>query len=251
VGQQLREQGPGSLTTTIEGTIDISLANGQIEITDAGLDPNVNGSWAPGRGNEANSPADFAGQASTLFGSITGALRDLFVTAMSSARPIDANGQFDASSIIFTFPESANSVLDYDSFITGKGSESLASRGTNETATVGTLVQSNGTQTLTIALDAVFTFGLVSDNDTTLRLSGQLVATSGEGPDAPSIVGNEIVDGQFRITVSGGTAQSQLEGSTSLTVWTAVQATVTPGPDGTQVYSVPVTGPFQFFRLKQ
>jgi hypothetical protein len=249
-GFTLREQGQGSLTTTVAGTISIATGNGQIQITSARLDPNVNGSWAPGRGEQATSPADLAGQSSTLFGTITGALRDLLVTATSTPRNLEANGQFDASAIVFQFPGDASSVLDYDSFLTGRGSRPLASAGTNQTATVGTLVSNNGVQTLTLALDAVFEFSLVSENDTALTLKGQLVATSTEGPAAPDIVGVELVDGQVRITVSGASEASQLESSTDLTVWVPAQATGVPGANGTRVYTVARSGAFQFFRTR-
>ena len=250
-GQTLREQGAGSLTTTIGGTIEVTTGGGQIEITGAALDPNVNGNWRPGRDNAATSPADLAGQA-TIFGlSAVGALRDLLLDAKSSPKPLDSQGQFDAASIVFSFPTNSNSTFDYDSFLTGKDSVSLASNGTNRTATVGTLVENNGVQTLTIALDAEFFFSLVVDNDTVLRLKGQLVASGAPGPSNPSIVGTELVDGQLTITVSGASETSQLEGSTNLVTWTPVPGTGTAGPNGTRIYTVPASDKFQFFRLKQ
>lgn len=250
-GFTLSEQGPGSLTTTVGGTIDFSELAGQIQITGATLDPNVNGNWAPGRNQQATSPADLAGTAQTIFGPITGALRDLLVTAKSDPKPLNANGQFDASSIVFSIPPDANSTLDFDSFITGKGSEKLASNGTNQTATVGTLISNKGVQTLTLALDAIFYFSLVTDNDTSLRLKGQIVASGVPGPSVPSIGGVELVNGQLRITVSGANDASQLEGSTNLRDWAPVQATGTPATDGTRTFTVPASGKFQFFRLKQ
>src|SRR5262245_16327085 len=88
VGSQLGEQGPGSLTSKFGGTIDVTTSNGQIQITSGSLDPEVNGNWAPGRDGQAASPADLAGKASTLFGPVTGALRDLLVTASSAPKAL-------------------------------------------------------------------------------------------------------------------------------------------------------------------
>jgi hypothetical protein len=247
----LKTQGPGSLTTTIGGTIDVAVANGQVQITGGNLDPNVNGSWAPGRDGQAASPADFAGTASAgLLGNITGALRDLLVTLISTAKPLDAQGQFDASTIVFSFPPNSASVLDYDSFITGKGSQPLAGTGTNQTATVGTLIDNNGVQTLTLALDATFFFSLIGDNDTALTLKGQLVARSASTPTESSIGGAQIVNGQFQFTVTGATAASQIEASTDLKTWAVIQTAPAAGPNNTQIYTVPATAPFTFFRVK-
>src|SRR4051812_45200615 len=42
VGNNLREQGAGSLSTTVGGTISVTVAGGQIQIDSANFDPNVN-----------------------------------------------------------------------------------------------------------------------------------------------------------------------------------------------------------------
>ena len=247
-GNTLREQDSGSLTTTIDGTIDITINGGQIEITGAALDPNVNGTWAPGQNGAAKSPADFGGQASSFIGTISGALRELLVTASSPPKTLGPDGSFDASSITFTFPTNSSSTLDYDAGFLGKGSRKLASNGTNQTATVGKVVDNKGVQTLTIALDAAFSFSLITENDSPLQLKGQLVADNAPTQVSQNITGIEIVDGQVRLTVTGTSASTRLESSTDLVTWSPAEATVTETNGTTRTYSVPINGSFRFYR---
>jgi hypothetical protein len=252
-GFNLTPQGPGSLTTTVGGTISVETPPGQIQITGANLDPNINGNWAPGVGGAATSPADLAGEASTFLGRVTGALRELVVNATSSPRALDAAGQFDAAAIVFQFPTNGTSRFDYSApaIFGGAGSAELASAGTNNTATVGTYVQSDGTATLTLNLDAVFRFSIISDDpDTTLMLKGQLVATGAPAPSAPMIGSVELVDGQLRFSVTGASASSQVEGTTNLKDWAPAQATSSAGPGGTTIYSVGANAKYGFFRVK-
>jgi hypothetical protein len=247
----LREQDTGSLSTTVVGSINVTEANGQIQIDSANLDPNTNGSWKPGRNGADSSPADLAGQATSIVGTITGALRDLVVNATSTAKPLDSNGKFDASSIIFAFPPNSTSVLDYNAGFLGAGSKALAGNGTNQTATVGTFVSNNGVQTLTIALDATFFFTLLTDNDSQLTLKGQLVATSGAAPVNPTITDAQFKDGKFQFTAGNTTANTQVQSSTTLTSWGPQQATITANDPSTRTFIIPATEKFQFFRLTQ
>ncbi len=251
-GFSLREQAAGSLSTTVGGTINVTVANNQVQIDGANLDPNTNGSWKPGKNGAETSPADLAGQASSIVGTITGALRDLVVTATSQARTLDANGQFDASSIIFAFPPNSTSVLDYNAGFLGADSKALAGNGTNQTATVGTLISNNGVQTLTIALDATFYFTLLTANDSQLTLKGQLVATSGGSqPVNPTITDVLLKDGKFQFTSGNTTPNTQVQGSITLNSWAPQQATITASDASTRTFVIPATEKFQFFRLTQ
>ena len=244
----LSEQGAGSLTTTVGGTMDVAATASEVQITSASLDPNVNGNWAPGRDGQPTAPADLAGSAQTLFGGVVGALRNLLVTARSEPKTIQSNGTFDAGSIIFAFPTNSSSVFEYDSFI-AKGSKVLSSVGTNNTATVGSWIDSSGVQTLTLALNATFYFSLIGDNDTQLTLIGQIVAKSA-GPGDPKLGGFEFVDGQMRFNLSGGSETSGIEGTTNLVNWVPVQASAVAGQNGERNFTVPTTGPMTFFRAK-
>jgi hypothetical protein len=250
-GFKLAEQGSGSLTTTVGGSINLTVADGQIQIDSANLDPNTNGSWKPGRNGADSSPADLAGQSSSFVGTITGALRDLVVNAVSTAKSLDSNGKFDASSIVFAFPQNSSSILDYNAGFLGTGSKALAGAGTNQTATVGTLVSNNGVQTLTIALDATFTFTLLTANDTEMTLKGQLVATGGAAPVNPTITDVQLKDGKFQFTAGNTTANTQVQTSTTLTSWAPQQATITANDATTRTFVIPSTEKFQFFRLTQ
>jgi hypothetical protein len=251
VGSALQEQATGSLTTTVGGTIDVTAGGGQIQITSAKLDPNINGNWAPGRQSTGNStdPADLGGEAHSFAGTITGALRDLLVDANSSAKTLSADGQFDASSIIFFFPTNSTSVLDYKSFL-GPGSQPLAGGGTNQTATVGTFVDNNGVQTLTIALNATFYFSLLTPNDTALTLKGQLFAAT-PPPPAPSITGAKIVNGDFQFTGTDTDPSTVVESSTTLTSWGPQEAVIITIDPATRNFTVTAKDKFRFFRLKQ
>jgi hypothetical protein len=250
-GFKLQEQAAGSLSTTVGGTINVTVANGQIQIDSANFDPNTNGSWKPGRNGAASSPADLAGQSSSFAGTITGALRDLVVNATSTAKPLDSNGKFDASSIVFAFPQNSTSVLDYNAGFLGPGSKALAGAGTNQTATVGTFVSNNGVETLTIALDATFLFTVLTDGDTQMTLKGQLVATGGAAPVNPTITDVQIKDGKFQFTAGNTTANTQVQSTTTLNSWGPQQATITANDATTRTFVIPTTENFQFFRLTQ
>ncbi len=248
-GFKLSEQGPGSLTTTVGGTVDITTLGGQIQITGATLDVNSNGSWAPGLNGQAKSPADLAGQASTLFGPITGAFRDLVVNAIGPVKPLAPNGQFDASAIVFSFPLNSTSVLDYDSFITGAGHQNLAGGGTNQAATVGTLIDSNGTQTLTIGLNATFFFTLAIPNDTALTLTGQLVATSAPAATPPQISGIQFTNGLAIITATKTLPTTKVESTRTFNGWTSESPIVTVIDSSTRTFTLQSADKFRFFRL--
>jgi hypothetical protein len=250
-GYTLREQATGSLSSTIGGTIDLNVSAGQIQITNALLAPNINGSWAPGTNGQASSSADFGGMASTGFGPITGALRDLVVNVISPPRTLQANGQFDASTLVFSFPANSSSVLDYTSFLTGPGSKQLAGAGTNQTATVGTFVNNGGTETLTIALDATFYFKFITDNDTALTLKGQLVATNAPAQALPTFTEVRFENGQVIFTATGTSDATQVQSTTTLTSWSPQPATIGSPDSSTRTFTVPMDKPYDFFRLTQ
>jgi hypothetical protein len=249
-GFKLQEQAPGSLTTIVSGTVQVTNSSSQLQITAAQLTPNVNGSWKPGTNGAAASPADLGGKANSVIGEIDGALRNLLVTAVSGIKTLDANGHFDASSIIFAFPANANSTLDYDSFLTGKGSKQLAALGTNQTATLGTFALSNGTPTLTIVINAQFNFSLITENDSQLTLTGTLVAAESTAP-GPTITGIQIVNNTAQITATGSSATTGVQSSVNLNDWGRQPATVTTPDASTRVFTIPMTLPFQFYRLTQ
>ena len=247
-GTELREQGPGSLSTTVSGQMDVAAIAGEIAITSARLDANVSGNWSPGVAGQASSPADFGGKSPSFLGDITGALREIVLEASSPARTVSSTGAFDASSIVFSFPTNSASVIDYDAGFLGKDSKVLAGAGTNRTATVGTLIESSGTQTLTLALDATFYFSLVGNNDTILRLTGQLVATAAASIPTPHIGGIQLSNGQVVITASATSPATRLESSTDLRAWTPRAPAIT-AEGSNRTYTLPVTGKMEFFRL--
>jgi hypothetical protein len=252
----LVQQGPGSLTTQIEGTLSVDLSATEITIAGGSLDARVNGTWQPGVGGTGPAaPADFGAQATTFFGPIFGALRNVIMEVGSPAEAVQ-NNQFDASRVVFTFSTNANSRLDYNAGLAGTGSALLEGESTNRTATVGTISGSAGSRVLTIAVDTTFHFSLASDNDTALTIRGQIVAREGNvepNPDGPRITNVQVVNNEVRITATGTTAATRVQASTTLAPgsWALKEAQITAPNATTRVFTVPVTGPKEFYRLVQ
>src|SRR6185503_8139065 len=74
------------------------------------------------------------------------------------------SGQFDARNLTFLFPASATSALDYrySGPISGSGSKLAIGQATNNVAALATITTLGNVQTLTIGVNAQFTFTLVS-----------------------------------------------------------------------------------------
>ena len=251
----LTQQGPGSLTTQLEGALDVDLSATEIAIVSGVLDARENGTWRPGlEGGPGSAPADFGAQA-LLFGfqTIYGALRNVEMEVFSPSEAI-ADGNFDASELVFLFPTNSNAVLDFEGGLAGTGSAELAGEARNRTATVGTITGTEGSRVLTIQVDTTFTFTVASDDDTMLTIRGQIVAREGDvvpDPDGPEITDIEVVDDEVRITASGTTAAAEIEASTDLEGWEEKEAQITATGAATRVFTLPVSGPKEFYRIVQ
>src|SRR5262245_7951490 len=136
-GSDLKEQGAGSLTTKLGGTLQTDVTGSTIQFTGGSvIDPEVNGTWEPGIGGAAGSaPADFAGKAGSFI-TAKGAFRNLIIDVTSAALAI-ANGTFDAAALTFGFPANSTATLDYDLVLT-HGSRTLSGLATNKVTEVGT-----------------------------------------------------------------------------------------------------------------
>lgn len=247
----LSPQGPGSLTTRLEGTLAVETAGGQITLAGGTIDARTNGVWAPGPFGEAGSaPADFGAQATSPFGAVIGALRDIVMTANSPA--ITLNGaQFNASSIVFSFPEGSTAALDFDAGVIGRDRRMLAANATNNAATTGSLTGSAGARVLTIDVKATFVFSLFFQDDSPLTVEGRIVAREGGVQTGPRIVDIDVTPTEVKITADGTTAATKVLSSGNLVSWAEKASTAAALDADTRVYTMARGGKFEFYQLQQ
>jgi hypothetical protein len=249
VGEPLSAQGSGSLTTTCSGFLLADVTGSDIQFPgQSQLIANTNGVWQPGLGGASGSaPADFGGKVTVPFaGAAYAAARNIGLDVTSPLLPLSA-GSFDSSAMIFSFFTNVTPTLDYNAGFLGSGSKILAGYSTNSIVNGATLASVGATQTLTVSINTEFTFSVISGNDTTLSLTGQLVATSSPAPMIDSIVATKTA---VVLTVENATGQSQLQSSTDLSAWTPAVSTVTTN-GSLLIYTVPIGGGNQFFRVLQ
>src|ERR1039458_2699505 len=201
-------QGTGALITSYSGSINADPSGSTIQFTGgSSINAHTNGVWQPAAGGAAGSaPADYGAQASgiySFFGFITvyGGLRNISFDVTSPVLPV-TGGAFNGTNLVFSFA-SINAALDYYSSIL-HGSLALTGYATNTVATGATETVNGSTQTLVIPIDATFFFKLVSANDTTVHLTGQLVATNLAALPAPVI--RSVALTNQNVVVAGQTA---------------------------------------------
>ena len=224
-------QGSGALMTSYSGSINADPSGSTIQFTGgSSINAQTNGIWLPAIGGTAGSaPADYGAQASVYyqpFGFITvyGALRNVSFDVTSPVLPV-TGGAFNGTNLVFSFA-SINAALDYYSSIL-HGSLALTGYATNTVATGATETINGSTQTLVIPIDATFYFKLISANDTTVHVTGQLVAAQ------------------------NAMALSQLQVSSNLTTWSAASVTITTNNSGWIIFTTPMNRPQAFFRVEQ
>ena len=108
--------------------------------------------------------------------------------------------------------------------------------------------RSSDQQTLTIPVDATFYLGLISTNDTMIRVQGQLVAA--QSAEVPLEIKSVTVQGQslrFQWQATPG-SQFRVQYSTNLKDWTNSATIITPA-SGTNTWTESVVGLFKFFRV--
>jgi hypothetical protein len=251
VGYTMMEQAPGSLTTKFGGTIQAMVAGNTIQFTGLSLvEAQDNGSWQPkGDGTAGSEPANFGAQASSFFASAKAALRKTQLDVISSAITM-TNGQFDSRGLTFLFPSNAPSTFCYA--VTGalnqSGFEPLRGYATNAIATLSSLTTSGTQQTLTIPVNATFVLSLLSANDSSFTVKGQLVATRNAAASltVQSIqVQHQVVSLQWQ---SPPGQQFQVQSSPNLQTWQTTASNITSSTT-TYTWSGPATAPTQFLRL--
>ncbi len=250
-GYSFAAQGAGSLTAAYGGTIQAAQTANTIQFTGQSLIQAQNsGSWQPkSDGSAGSEPANYGAQANAVFATAKAALRNLQLDVTSSALAV-TGGQFDSRSLVFAFPTNAPSSMAYS--VTGllnkSGALPLTGYATNAVTSVATLTVAGGQQTLTIPVNATFVVSLVTANDTTIIVNGQLVAVRSAA--APLVVQSISVQSQV-VTLQWQAAagqQFQVRSSSDLATWQTNAVNVTSAT-ATYTWSGPATARRQFFRL--
>jgi len=250
-GATMTAQGPGSLSATIGGTIQVALVGNTIQFTgQSQIMVQTNGSWQPlADGTAGSAPADFGGQGTTPFASGQAALRNILLDVISPAINISA-GQFDSTSLTFLFPSNSLSSLAYNvsGFVNKHGFFPLTGYATNKVTSLGSLATVGNQQILTLPVDATFMFKVLTADDTTIRLQGNLVAI--QNTQAPLQVQSLVVQNQAVVIQwqSAAGQQFQVQSSTNLAAWQTNATIVTPSA-GANTWTGAVVGPVGFFRL--
>jgi hypothetical protein len=248
-------QGTGALITSYSGSINADPSGSSIQFTGgSSINAHTNGIWQPAAGGTAGSAtADYGAQASVNyppFGFILvyGALRNISFDVTSPVLPVTGGG-FNGTNLVFSFA-SIDSALDYYSSILN-GSLALTGYATNTVATGATETVNGSTRTLVIPIDATFYFKLKSANDTTVHLTGQLVATNAVAPPAPVIRSVALTNQNVVVAAQNATALSQLLVSSNLTTWSAASVTKTTNNSGWIIFTTPMNRPQAFFQVEQ
>jgi hypothetical protein len=245
LGNAVQEQQTGSLTTSFYGKILADVGAAGIQFTGgSALTARTNGVWQPGpNGGAGSAPADYAAQATTFLGSVKGALRNIVLDLSSGVLPITST-RFDASALLFAFPTNSTASFDYDAGFLGANGIALRGISTNKIVNGATLVSASDTQTLTIAVDTEFKFKAVVDNDSSVHLTGTLVATTTAQPRITSI---DVKNQSVILHVQGAGTNPQLFSSTNFIQWATRSPAQSTDTNGV-VLTLPVGGPFEFYR---
>ena len=250
-----QQQGPGSLTTKISGTIKAEVTSTNITfVGGSAIVALTNGSWQPGTNGVAgtNAPANFGIKVNVLFTTVMAAVRNTLLDVTSSALTV-TGGSFSGQGLHFNYPSNSTSVLDYSYsglLGTGSGSQLLKGVSTN-TLNNATLIVQGAELVLTIPIDNSGTATALNPNDIQYRLRGQLVARA---PVSVPLQINafQVSSGQLTFTIATTPDQSYtiLE-STNLTDWPTIvdQFTATNNPTVRNV-SQPAS-PLNYFRIRQ
>ena len=178
MGAPIHEQGSGSLTAQYRGTLVVEVSGntllfpGQSEVV--AID---SGNWEPqSDGSAGSESANYGGTASQFGTTGVAAVRDVVMDVASDELTL-VNGRFNTEGITVFIPDGASSSIAYR--VRGAFNESgvvaLEGSGSGQSAQ-GSLMDVGHQQVLTIPINCRFLFSLVSNNDTIVNLTGQVVA---------------------------------------------------------------------------
>lgn len=209
-GAALQAQGPGSLEAVYDGTVVLDVGPTEIRFVGGSrIAPREPNSWQPGpKGADGSAPASYGGKAQIGSGflsvSAVAATRRLLLDMLSPTPFALQSGSFSAEGLAFQFVETNNPVLDYKTsgLLSQRDGMALSGLATNRIAGASTLVTEGDVQTLTLKVSATYIFELLIPDDSSLSLSGQLVATRVVGAAPPSIVISPVAPGATSMTLS-------------------------------------------------
>ncbi|MBN8249007.1 MAG: hypothetical protein J0L84_16385 [Verrucomicrobia bacterium] len=226
-GAKLEPQGPGGLTTRFQGTVVVDATATEVLFPGGSrVIPEEINSWEPGPdGANGSAPASYGGKATIGSGffvvNAIAATRRLSFDVLSPPLAL-SGGSFDAEGVLFQFVETNNPTLDYrtSGLINLREGRILAGLATNKVAGASSLITAGALQTLTLQLDATYLFELLTPGDSSLSLSGQLVATRVIPDGPPVLVVAPVEPGSPSMTLSWP-AGFKLQKSTALNpaVW--------------------------------
>jgi hypothetical protein len=231
LGYKVVPQKTGSNTAKLSGTIQADLEPGSIRFTGGGsISAADTGSYQPG-----NEPANYAFQASTLFGTAYVAIRGAKASFSTSAIAVSSSGTFSSAGATYTL--SAGTVA-YDLPVIASGSKSLAGLSTTTLSTPsGKLsVSKSGLETLEMPFSVALKISVLSADDSTVDLQGTIVATV-QLPTKPASVSGQV----FNDLNGNGSKQSNEGGLAGYRVyidtnndgkWEASESSVLTGKNG-------------------
>lgn len=180
LGGTLTPQSDGSLMTSFSGELQTLLSPSIIFFkSQSQIDANLSGVWMPKPGGEPGSaPADFGAQAIVLIANAVAAARNIAFSLSSLPLDFQTEGAFSVSGMRIQFPEESSAAIDFA--VGGFAPTSLSLAGLsaeNESTTLATLISKDNVQTLTLPVDAAFSFEIFSPGDATMIFTGNLVAS--------------------------------------------------------------------------
>ena len=249
-GFTLTAQGSGSLMNNYSGNIKAFISGSTIQfIGSSAITASTNGIWQPALGGVSGSAAANYGGQISIYGIYTGygAARNVILDLNSPSLTLSGTN-FDSSALVFSFAYYSGAEFDYTTPL-GSGWVPLAGNSTNSVANGASLSSNGATQKLVIQFNTPFTFSLLSANDTTLILTGKIVATNSFV--APFMISSIVLTNQSVVLkVQNATLQSQLQSSTNLTTWSSPSTTVSSNA-GTTTFTTPMSGSKNFFRVQK
>jgi len=254
-GVQGQPQGPGSMTTRFTGTIVADVGASTIQFVGGSVIEMLDsGDWQPAPGGVAGSaPANLAGMAQNFLATAKGALREMELEVTSPLLSVGGQGIFEGEELVWAFPADAASAVDY--LVTGllaqSGTEALAGISTNGIIDSGTVVQEGAEWVLTIPLDFTGTATLISENDVSYSVTGQILARAG-GSAVLRVSDFQVEAGRlnFSLATRPGRAYTVL-GSTDLVDWTTVVHQFIAESEAEAVEIAVGLLPGQFFRIRE
>ena len=247
-----QQQGPGSMTTKIGGTIKADVTSSNITFAGgSSIIALTNGNWQPGPGGVAGSaPANYGVKVNVyIFFTALAAVRNALLDVTSSPLTV-TGGAFPGKQLQFFFPPASTTVLDYNAGSLASGSDTLMNAFTNNVNANATLVVQGSQQVLTIPVDISGT-KTIAPGTVNYRLVGQLVARAPKSVPL-QINAFQVSPGQITFTIAATPGQSYtILGSTNLTDWPAIvdQFTATNNPT-VRIVSRPAS-PLNYYRVRQ